>query len=260
MLKRPILVFLALACFRCFPVRTCHAENTAFLIEKSPYTIHRDLLVREGETFTAEPGVVIEMAQDTSIVIDGRVEIKGYARGGEVIFKAVGPSQNYHKGFWNGLVIRSKEKNVLDQCVIQHAKTGIMISAGACATLSRNIITQNKTGLQGESYGQVTIERNSFLGNFNDILLNACGGNIGGNFFQGSVNGIGLTEAYPVIKGNVFLEFHQYALVCDNRNELSVDGNWWGSPDTEMAAGLISVNGKGRVILEPVLKEPPKLQ
>jgi hypothetical protein len=63
--------------------------------------------VKKWDTFTVESGVVIELAKDASVIIEGRINIAGYPRGGEVIFKAVDPSQNYNKGFWQGVIIHS---------------------------------------------------------------------------------------------------------------------------------------------------------
>lgn len=237
------LFFLALS--------NCQAETIEFLIENSPYYVQKDLLIKEGETFTVEPGVVIEMAKDTSIIIEGRIDIAGYPKGGEVIFKAVGPFQNYNKGFWKAIIIKSKEKNVINYCVIQHAKTGIEVSRDSSADITNNIITQNKTGIKAEGVKVLSIAQNSFLGNFSDIELTGTTGLITRNFFQGSLVGIRLNDAYPKIENNYFKQIHKYAVVSGNRKDIQLGENWWGCAEIEKIKGLISLEGKGKINFEP---------
>ena len=238
----------------------CQAETIKFLIEDSPYCIRRDLVIEEGDIFTAEPGVVIEMAKDASIIVEGRIDISGYPKGGEVIFKAVGPPQNYHKGFWHGIIIKSKEKNLIQYAVIQHSKIGIKLAKGSCANLSNNIITQNKTGIRAEGAKELFIARNTFLGNFTDIELYNTAGIIKNNFFQGSLIAIKLNAAYPQIKDNYFKQVYKTALEADNGRDFHCGENWWGSANTEKIQDLISQKGKGRVNFEPFLEKAPDLK
>ena len=238
----------------------CQAETIKFLIEGSPYCIRRDLVIKEGDIFTVEPGVVIEMAKDASIIVEGRIDISGYPKGGEVIFKAVGPPQNYHKGFWHGIIIKSKEKNVIQYAVIQHSKIGIKLVKGSCANLSNNIITQNKTGIRAEGAKELFIARNSFLGNFTDIELYNTASIIKNNFFQGSLIAIKLNAAYPQIKDNYFKQVYKTALEADNGRDFHCGENWWGSANAEKIQDLISQKGKGRVNFEPFLEKAPDLK
>lgn len=178
-----IFLFMIMSIF--FLILSCsHAETIRFVIEDSPYYVHKDMVIKEGQTFTAEPGVAIEMAKDASIIIEGRIDISGYPRGGEVIFKAVGPSENYHKGFWKGIIIKSKEKNIISYMVIQHSKIAIEITGGSSADITNNIITQNKTGIKAEGVKELSVVRNSFLGNFTDIEIIDSTGSITRNFFR----------------------------------------------------------------------------
>ena len=87
MRKSIILIFLFVSFF--FLNSTfCRAKEVTFTIENSPYCIQRSLVIKQNDTFTAEPGVVIEMGKNASIVVDGKIDISGYPKGGEVIFKA----------------------------------------------------------------------------------------------------------------------------------------------------------------------------
>jgi hypothetical protein len=245
------LSFLILPC--------CWAETIAFLIEDSPYYVGQDLVIEKDQTFTAEPGVVIEIAKNVGIIVKGRINICGYPKNGAIIFKARGPHRNYHKGFWQGIVIKSGEKNSISYAVIQHSKVGIEAAKGSSVDITNNIITQNKTGVKAEGPGEFFIARNSFLGNFTDIEIADSAGSITRNFFQGSLIGIKLSQAYPKIENNYFKELHKYAVVSSNERALRLDKNWWGSADKEKIQGLIFEEGEGKINFEPFLREPPGL-
>jgi len=98
------------------------------VVENSPYLVTGRLVIKKGDVLSAEPGVVLEMGQNAEIVIEGRVDISGYPKGGEIIFKVQGAPRNAHKGFWKGIIVKSKENNVINYAVIQHAKTGITVA------------------------------------------------------------------------------------------------------------------------------------
>jgi hypothetical protein len=177
-----------------------------------------------------------------------------------VIFKARGPHQNYHKGFWQGIVIDSNQGNRLEYAVIQHSKIGIELKEGSTADLNANIITQNKTGIKAEETKNLSIFQNRFLSNFTDIELIKSAGNIESNFFQGSLTGIKLIRAYPKIENNYFQQMHKYAVVSGNDKELQLGKNFWGYTDKEKIKEFISKEGKGKIIFEPFLKQPPGLK
>ena len=237
----------------------CRAETIAFLVENSPYYFQKDLLVKKGDSLSAEPGVVIELAKDVSIIIEGRVNIAGYPRGGEVIFKAVGPSQNYNKGFWKGLIIKSKEKNVIQYAVIQHSKIGIELVDDSSVNITGNIITQNKTGIKAAGVKGLSITQNNFLGNFIDIEITDSAGLIERNYFEGSLIALNLKEGYPQIQKNSFKQVHKNLVECYNAKDLLAGENFWGSAEEEKIKEWILQSGKGKFIFKPFLKEPPDL-
>ncbi len=243
-----------------WPASFLWPKTLNFSIENSPYLIEKTLIVEKNDVFTAEPGVVIEMAKNAKIIIKGKIDICGYPKGGEVIFKAVGPYQNYHKGFWGGIVIKSKEKNKISYAVIQHSRVGIKIEKGAFAEITNNIITQNKTGVKIENAKNFILRRNSFLGNFTDIEAENSSGKIDGNFFQGSLVVIKLKNAYPEIENNYIKQAYKDALLCDNAKSLKLGKNWWGSSKKEKVKSLIIQEGEGAVSFEPFLKKAPDLR
>jgi hypothetical protein len=230
--KSIIEIFLLMGIFSLI-FSYCQAEDVRFVVENSPYYLEENLLIKEGETFIVEPGVIIEMAKDASIIVEGRIDICGYPKGGEVIFKAEGPPENYHKGFWKGIIIKSKQKNSISYCVIQHAKVGIEVKSDSSVNITNNIITQNKTGIKAEEVKELSIVRNNFLGNFIDIELFNSGGSISRNFFQGSLVGIRLKDSYPRIEKNFFKQVYRKAIECENKGNLSVSNNWWSRADRE---------------------------
>lgn len=246
-----VLFFLALS--------NCQAETIKFVVENSPYYIQKGLLVKKGDTFTVEPGVVIEMAKDASLIVEGKIDITGYFMGGEVIFKAVGPSGNYHKGFWKGIVIKSKEKNIIKYAVIQHSKIGIELVKGASANIANNIITQNKSGIKAVGVKELSIVGNSFLGNFIDIEATGSAGLLEKNYFEGSLTALSLKESYPRIQKNTFKQAHKNLVECYNEKDLLAGENFWGSADEIVIQGQMLQGGKGKFIFKPFLKEPPDL-
>jgi hypothetical protein len=246
------LSFLALPCWG--------AETIAFVIEDSPYYLHQDLVIKEGEIFTAEPGVVIEMAKDASIIVEGRIDISGYPKGGEIVFKAQEPAQNYHKGFWKGIIIKSKQRNLISYCVIQHAKVGIEVKSDSSVNITSNIVTQNKTGIKAEEVKELSIVRNNFLSNFIDIELADSTGSIERNYFVGSLTCLRLKQGYPRIQRNFFKQAYKNIIESYNESELSAGRNFWGSADEELIKNRIFQGGKGKFIFKPYLLEPPDLR
>lgn len=250
------LIFLFLF-FLAYPYS--YGRQIKLTVDNSPYYIPQRFVVKEADTLTAEPGVVIEMGKDASLIVEGKIDICGYPKGGEVIFKAARPYQNYHKGYWSGIIIKSPRKNRLNYVVVQHARTGIELEEGASAEIANNIITQNKSGLKAKGAKELIVRRNSFLGNFTDIELENTSAKIANNFFQGSLVGIKLDEAYPKIEGNYFKKVYKYALAADNEKELKLGKNWWGYGDKEEIKHLISQEGKGAIYFEPFLEKAPDL-
>lgn len=250
------LIFMALF-FLAFS--NCRAEAIKFVVEDSPYYVQENLIIKEKEALTIEPGVVIEMAKDASIIIEGRIDIAGYPKGGEVIFKAVGPYQNYNKGFWKGIIIKSKEKNTIKYAVIQHSKIGIELIDDSSVNIINNIITQNKTGIRAEGVKELYIAQNSFLSNFIDIEARDSAGLVERNHFEGSLIALSLKEGYPRIQKNSFKQAHKKMVECYNEKDLLAGENFWGSAEEEIIKGRILQDGKGRFIFKPFLKEPPDL-
>jgi hypothetical protein len=240
-------IFLALS--------ICHAEAIEFVIENSPYYVQKDLLVKKEDTLVVEPGVVIEMAKDASVIIEGRVNIAGYPRGGEVIFKAARPYQNYHKGFWQGVVIASNQENTIEYAVVQHAKIGIEIKTGASAEIRNNIITQNKTGIRAEGAKKLSIMQNSFLGNFIDIEMEDTAGLLDRNYFEGSLTALILKQGYPLIEKNNFKQVHKNLVECYNEDDLFASENFWACGQEEEIKKRILQGGKGEFIFKPFSKE-----
>ncbi len=229
------------------------------VVDNSPYLVTGRLVIKKGDVLSAEPGVILEMGKDAEIVIEGRVDISGYPKGGEVIFKVQGPSENAHKGFWKGIIVKSGENNLINYAVIQHAKTGITIARGASVKIHNNIITQNKKGIKAEGAQDLSIERNSFLGNFTDVEMKESGGIVFRNYFQGSLTCLRLLESYPHVQGNYFKQAHKYVMESYNERDLMITENWWGRGDREGIKGLISLEGKGKIHFDSFLKEPPDL-
>ncbi len=204
--------------------------------------------------------MAIEIAKEAAIIIEGRINILGYPKGGEVIFKAIGPHQNYHKGFWQGIIIDSNQENIIEYAVIQHAKTGIEVKPEACANITNNIITQNKIGIIAQPADKLSITRNSFLGNFSDIVLEETKGAVENNFFQGSLKAITLKESYPDISNNYFKQLYKSAIESHNKHNLQLGENWWGSTDREKIKALVIQKGGGKIIFEPFLEKMPDLR
>lgn len=198
------------------------------------------------------------MAKDASVIIEGKIDIVGYPSGGEVIFKASGPSQNYNKGFWKGIIIKSKEKNTIKYAVIQHSKIGIELIDDYPINITNNIITQNKTGIKAVGVKELSIAGNNFLGNFIDIEVTDSAGLIERNYFEGSLTALILKEGYPRIQKNSFKQVHKNLVECYNEKDLSAGENFWGSAGEEIK-GRILQGGKGKFIFKPFLKEPPDL-
>ncbi len=235
------------------------AGAVELVVEDSPYVVTGELVIKKGDVLSAEPGVVLEMRKDAEIVIEGRVDISGYPKGGEVIFKVQGPSENAHKGFWKGIIIKSGGNNLINYAVIQHAKTGITIARGASAKIKNTIITQNKKGIRAEGAQDLSIGRNTFLGNFIDIEMKESHGIVEKNYFDGSLTCVKLRESYPQIRKNYFKQAYKNIIESNNKRDLTAGENWWGVAEVTSIKNFISLQEEGTVKFEPFLKEPPDL-
>lgn len=264
---RKVIIAIFLIAFFCFNL-SFSADDTNIAqdsdeiylaIENSPYIVYKDLIIKEGQTLSADPGVVIEVVKDISIIVEGRINLVGYPLGGQIVFKPVSPHQNYHKGFWNGIIIKSKDNNVITYAVIQHAKTGITLESGCVADISKNVITQNKTGMNIKDVKDFSVVRNTFASNFIDVECNDSNGLIEKNSFTGSLTSIKLTESYPMMRNNYFDKIYKYILESDNKKDLQLGENWWGTDDEEQIKKTISLEGKGDINFVPYLNKAPDL-
>ena len=260
MRKTTITLFFIISLLLLSVLYTRAEEKIEFLVENTPYHITGDFIIKKGQILFIEPGVHINMAKDTSIIVEGSINLSGYPRGGEVIFRAMGRPANYHKGFWRGIIIKSNEDNIINYAVIQHALVSIEMKPGSFAKITNNIITQNKTGLKIEGLKKVSVKRNNFLSNFTDLELINSEGFIESNFFQNSLTNIKLNEAYPKIEGNFFKQAFKNLLESGNNKNLQVGKNWWGCADKEKIKALIIEKGKGKIQFEPFSEKPLDLK
>jgi Golgi nucleoside diphosphatase len=131
--------------------------------------------------------------------------------------------------------------------------------SGSSVKILNNTITQNKIGVKAEGAQDLSIARNSFLGNFTDIEMKESYGNVKKNYFQGSLTCLKLLESYPQVEGNYFEQAHKYVMEFNNDSDLAITENWWGRGDRKRIKDLISLEGKGKVHFDSFLKEPQQL-
>jgi hypothetical protein len=197
---------------------TSSTISGTFAPSGNPYVFTVNCTVQTGDTLTLEPGVVVWVASNLTITVNGLVQAEG-TPSQPITFQAPTSSQ-----YWNTILLNySGETNVFTYCDFKNASTAVTLSASGtdsamtaeilncsfsnCVSQAIYGVAQGMAGgsaaVPGYSYSptlSATIENCVFNDTSNGCVFNIAGGlvNIFGDVF------IGYGYASPTIIANVF--------------------------------------------------------
>jgi hypothetical protein len=203
--------------------------------EVNEFPTANSLIISDGITLTLEANVVMMLAEDAAMQVNGRLHTLGTPTQPVTITSAA----NTGAGEWDGLIFEGGEGD-LQYTTVRYGKTNIeVVSDTAVVTLTHTQVVSGLTGLRVEK-GVVTAVCATFSQNQNDGIHIFNGGNPAVNIFSSNISG----------NGGAGLNNESGVLV-------NARYNWWG--DASGPGGLGSGSGDavwGHVSYEPWLLEP----
>jgi hypothetical protein len=193
------------------------------------------LIISDGITLTLEANVVMMLAEDAAMQVNGRLRTNGTPTQPVTITTAA----NTGPGEWDGIIFEGGEGD-LQYTTVRYGESNIaVVSDTAVVTLTHTQVVSGLTGLTVDE-GVVTAVCATFSQNQSDGIHVLTGGNPTVNIFSSSISnngGAGLNN-----EGGVLVDARY---------------NWWGGAGGP--GGLGSGSGDavwGHVSYEPWLLEP----
>ncbi|MDD5672517.1 MAG: right-handed parallel beta-helix repeat-containing protein, partial [Chitinivibrionales bacterium] len=187
-----------------------------FTKESGPYLIEGSVVVPSGQTLEFGPGCVIYMGGEYStITVFGQLLAKGTSDA-PVLFRSARERPNPWD--WDRIYCRSRNRSVLEYCVIRHSNYGVMAENGSVSINHCTFETNSLHSLVARN-SEVTITHSLFQGGQVVALL-----------LQG---GADVTAESLVVRNNIT------GVVCEDKSSLALTG---GSIDKNNN-GLVAFKG-----------------
>jgi hypothetical protein len=203
--------------------------------EVNGFPVSTPLVVSDDVTLTLEANVVMMLAENKLMQVNGRLRTNGTPTQPVTITSAA----NTGPGEWDGLIFDGGEGDLQYTTVRYGENNMAVVSDTAVVSLTHTQVVSGLTGLRVEA-GVVTAVCSSFSQNQNDGIHVLNGGNPTVNIFSSNISGNG-------------------GAGLNNESGVLIDAryNWWG--DASGPGGLGSGSGDavwGHVSYEPWLLEP----
>ncbi len=246
-------------------------------------------VVGRGATLTIQPGTTVRFRKidnnndkigDSEIRVSGRIIAEG-TKEAPITFKSA--EKNPAPKDWSYvLIFASAQKNSLKYCHFRDAFTGLQVHFSTASvsdsifthnneglrfgrakfTISHNTVENNNLGIRfTRMEGPVEITGNTITQNRIGVFLVPSSQNIV-DFFEPGRTGKPWNEGHLEIKGNNIFANSDYNLNLGVKQkwDLAIEGNWWGTADSQMIQGTIFDKTQddelGKAIYQPVLQMP----
>jgi parallel beta-helix repeat protein len=229
------------------PLEGHFTNNTVLGLLNSPYRIVKDVIIDPGVKLTIEPGVVIQIADGFSLIVNGSLSAIGTE---DEFIEFTSSRLEPDPGLWNTILFvgDSTESLSLKYVIVSHANNGITIeSEDGDAIIERcEIIGNSGNGVNIIGNSKVLIRDNIINNNTNGIsaevptpekgVLTELGG------FTVSGNTISYNREYGIYVTNTNLNFLKNIIIVENKLTNNVENGIHLTSNSEISNVQISHN------------------
>jgi hypothetical protein len=208
------------------------AGKVLLTAEKNPFTVFSDIEVKAGSVLYLEPGVELQFAPDTALIVDGG-DILAFGRTGLPI-RFVSKTGSNGPGAWRGVFMKGAGKALLSGVWIDGADVGLSIKNSAPTVKGCRITGSAQAGLELGDGAKPSITCSEVRGNEGQ----------GGMVIDGE-------DLAPVIRHNLFADNEPFQVQSYTILQIDLSENFWGVEKPTEDKFL------GNVVLQPVLSKPP---
>ncbi len=236
-------------------------ENKILKSANSPYLVNNSyLIIPEGLEMSIEPGVVIKIAKNSTVLVRGKLKSEG-AQNNEIVFTSIdddsyagdmngnGTSTSPMPGDWRGLHFSNTSlgSNVSYTKFIYGGKWNggeygyqrSMVSADHVSLpISNSNFEKSFSAGLFLNYSDSVVENSSFLENKTGIIIYQGAPLVSGNIFESNNDGISQLTTQSVVKDNVFNNNTGYAVFSADKI-----GTFSGNTGEGNGKNVISIYG-----------------
>ncbi|MBI4698143.1 MAG: right-handed parallel beta-helix repeat-containing protein [Nitrospirae bacterium] len=221
--------------------------------------ISENTTVNFGATLVLTPGIRILFSKDAGLDINGRIIAQG-RKDERIVFTSVKTGDDSR---WDELLLNHADGSVFSYCDFENAAWAIH-SHFTNLSISDSRFKNNLGGLRFRS-GPVEIRRSLFAENSTGIRAYFGNAMIKENVIVNNETGIFVRErgdGLIIRKNNIYSNTNYNIRSGDfNADDIDARENWWGTQNpAETFFDGRTEEGIGKVIYEPYLKEPVKIE
>lgn len=207
-------------------------EKILLVAEKNPYSVQSDLEIISGGVVYLEPGVKIEFAPDTSLLVT-KGDFLAYGRKDKPIYLTPKAAAR-EPGAWRGVVLDGSERSMLRHVIIEYAATGLTIINSAPLITNSKVTGSSQAGLYLKDMARPNISCSEFTGNEGQ----------GGVIIEGK-------GVSPIVRNNVFADNSPFQVQSYTPLKINLSNNYWGLSEPRPDWFL------GDIVWKPALSMPP---
>lgn len=123
-------------------------ESTTITSKQNPLLISRSVHIPRGVTVTIDPDVTIYVHEFGTIIVDGRLEIRG-TRHSPILFST--NERHEDNKVWNGIFFRPGSSGKLSHTTFEYASPAVSCDAASTVAISNSTIHYGNLGIYTKS-------------------------------------------------------------------------------------------------------------